>query len=132
MRYHNSMAAYHHEEHSKHKSSGDDEKAKHHLDAKAKHEASAKKVQQSFIHAPAGAESGLNTSKPRMTSRSDNIRAARAGEMRQYYEVPFVRKEEARKLGMRWDAHHRSWYYPYVWGDVLPETSFKRKDNVHY
>lgn len=126
-RYHRSMASFHHEQYAKLKSSGDSQKAEQHLKQKKDHEAKAKQHESLVARSPGTNIPRVAPTTKYIPSRRDRIKAVKASEMRQYYDVPFSKKDEAKKLGMKWDPDKKSWYYPYVWGEHLPDK-FKKKD----
>lgn len=53
----------------------------------------------------------------------------RVGELRAYFDVPFSRKDEAKKMGMRWDPQKKMWFIDEMsWGkDEIKKIPFKRK-----
>ena len=56
-----------------------------------------------------------------------------------YYEVPFARKDDAKKAGMRWDPSSKLWYASYDWGnleqmeeDLIYNSAWKNGGNDKY
>lgn len=109
LRYHQSMAEYHRGEAVKH-SKGDSAKADFHRAAVSSHLAKAEAISNSFKQAPVFTP----PQKP-----------ARAPEQRVYYNVPFAQKDEAKKLGMKWDPDKKKWYIVYIHGKSGPKIPFK-------
>ena len=56
-----------------------------------------------------------------------------------YYEVPFAKKDDAKKAGMRWDPSSKLWYASYDWGnleqmeeDLIYNSAWKNGGNDKY
>jgi hypothetical protein len=80
----------------------DDRRADHHLAQQA----------ERVGPYPDELESTLDAHAPDVEHASDDGSARKPAAEREYIAVPYKQKEEARRLGARWDIAARSWYIP--------------------
>jgi len=93
----------------------DDRWAEHHLAAQA----------ERVGPYPDELESTLDVHAPDVEPDSDDGAARRPPAEREYIAVPYEQKDDARRLGARWDAAARSWYIP---GGVASEPFARWQD----
>ena len=136
-RRHKSMAEYHRIMAQHSTATGDEVEATRHTAAAEQALKDAAKTQKNVNDAGVYSRSAMSNQmnqRPagtnmryelRSANKTTPARAPANGGKRFYYDVPFAKKDEAKKLGMSWDAEKKAWYS--AWIEAEHNGPFKRK-----